>query len=53
MVVDTSVGTEAAVALSKLFVVAELGYQLGFQSNSDGALRTRYLHVGIGLAVRL
>jgi hypothetical protein len=44
--------------LPKLFIVLELGYQLGFQSGSapDGTVRfdgTRYLHLGGGLAIGL
>lgn len=55
--VDFSVGAEVAL-LPKLFVVVDLGYQLGFQSSSqdnggtsfDGS---RYLHIGGGLAIAL
>jgi hypothetical protein len=48
-------------ARPNLFFVSELGYQFGFQSatlydsgdSMDVGLNTRYLHFGIGLAVRL
>ena len=54
---DLSVGAEIAV-LPKLFVVIDLGYQIGFQSTSDvdGTpidFDSRYLHIGAGLAVGL
>jgi len=54
---DFSVGTEVAL-LPDLFIVIDLGYQLGFQSSSttDGSTTfdgSRYLHVGGGLAVGL
>jgi len=60
LVLDFSVGAEIALQ-PNLFFVSELGYQLGFQSATanaagnrmDFGLNTRYLHFGIGLAVRL
>jgi hypothetical protein len=61
LLLDFSVGAEVAFQ-PNLFFVSELGYQLGFQSaklndtagnSMDVALNTRYLHFGIGLAVRL
>jgi len=56
-VLDFAVGTEIAV-LPKLFLVVDLGYQIGFQSTSDTNgtnvdFTTRYLHLGAGLAVGL
>ena len=56
-VIDTSVGIEVAV-LPRLFVVVDLGYQVGFQSSKSPAADvtfdgTRYLHLGGGLAVGL
>ena len=53
--VDTSVGVEAAL-LPNLFVIVDLGYQVGFQSSQaadsprtfDGS---QYLHLGGGFAV--
>jgi hypothetical protein len=55
--VDFSVGTEVAL-LPDLFIVIDLGYQLGFQSSTtaDGTATfdgSRYLHIGGGLAVAL
>jgi hypothetical protein len=58
--IDFSAGTEAAVQ-PNLFFVAELGYQVGFQSTTisgpsgsvDLDFKSRFLHFGIGLAVRL
>lgn len=44
--------TEVAV-LPKLFLTVDLGYHVGFQSGADGDLKTRYLHIGAGFAVRL
>ncbi len=52
MMVDFSVGTEVAL-VPRLFLTVDLGYQVGFQSNSDGDLHTRYLHIGAGLAIGL
>jgi len=53
---DLSVGSEVAL-LPNLFLIVDLGYQVGFQtltaadgSSVDG---TRYLHLGAGLAVGL
>lgn len=60
LLLDFSVGAEFALQ-PNLFFVSELGYQLGFQSatvddrgdSTDVDLNTRYLHLGVGLAVRL
>lgn len=57
LLLDFSVGAEIAV-LPKLFVVIDLGYQIGFQSTTDvdGTqvdFDSRYLHIGAGLAVGL
>ena len=49
---DFAVGLEIAV-LRNLFVVTDLGYQAGFQSNDIGDRHTSYLHVGAGFAVGL
>ena len=53
--VDTSVGVEVAL-LPNLFVIADLGYQVGFQSTqAANSSRTfdgsQYLHLGGGFAV--
>jgi hypothetical protein len=55
--IDFAVGSEVAL-LPNLFLVVDLGYQLGFQSStsSDGSTTfdgSRYLHLGAGLAVAL
>jgi hypothetical protein len=55
LLLDFAVGTEIAV-LPKLFLVVDLGYQVGFQSTSDvdGSnvdFTTSYLHLGAGLAI--
>jgi hypothetical protein len=54
--VDVSVGTEVAV-LTNLFLIVNLGYQAGFQTNDYGNGMTfdgtRYLHLGGGLAIGL
>ncbi len=57
LVLDFSVGAEIEV-LPKLFVVIDVGYQIGFQSTTDvdGTqvdFDSRYLHLGAGLAVGL
>jgi hypothetical protein len=53
---DLAVGSEVAL-LPDLFLVIDLGYQVGFQSMtaSDGSSfdGTRYLHLGAGLAIGL
>jgi hypothetical protein len=51
-VVDFSVGTEVAL-VPRLFLTVDLGYQVGFQSSGDSDLKTRYLHIGAGLAIAL
>ena len=51
-VLDVSAGIEVAV-LPNLFIISGLGYQMGFQSTSEGDLHTRYLHLGAGFAVGL
>lgn len=45
LLIDVSVGAEIGV-LPKLFLVMELGYQIGFHST----MSSRYLHIGSGLA---
>ena len=52
LVMDASAGVEVAV-LPRLFIVSGLGYQMGWQSSSEGALHTSYLHLGAGFAVGL
>src|SRR5262245_54196991 len=51
-VMDFSVGTEIAV-VPRLSIVSGLGYQMGFQSSSEGEFHTSYLHLGAGFAVGL
>jgi hypothetical protein len=43
--IDCAVGAEIGV-LPRMFVVVDLGYQVGFQS----PMSSRYLHIGAGLA---
>ena len=50
---DVAVGTEVNL-LPRLVLIVDLGYQLGFQSNTgpDGTFDgTQYLHLGAGLAI--
>jgi hypothetical protein len=50
--VDVTVGSEVAV-LPNLFVIGNLGYQMGFQKAAGDDWNTSYLHIGGGLAIGL
>jgi hypothetical protein len=44
----------AALDLSAaLYLSGEIGYQFGFQKANDADFKTNYLHIGLGLGVRL